>query len=107
MSKKIVAAMLVCVLLTCYVTSAFAYTIRYCPKCNQDKRYYDGCLNQPSRNSTYIQHDINGMTCNYYLMYYKNKQNCQTCGDEYRPKGSEHLEAEIHSICGGKARCPF
>lgn len=109
MSKKIVATMLVCVLLICYVTSAFAYTIRYCPICKQDKRFYDGCSKQPAGNSTYYQHEVGsgGTVCNYYLKYYWNKQTCQTCGKVYMPDGSKHLEAEIHDICGGKARCPF
>lgn len=109
MSKKIVAAMLVCVLLTCYVTSAFAYTVRYCPNCKQDKKYYDGCSKQLAENSTYLQHDVGsgGMVCNYYLKYYMNKQSCQTCGDFVILNDSKHLEAEIHNICGGKPRCPF
>ena len=108
MFKKIMAAMLVCVLLTCYATSAFAYSIRYCSTCNANKRFYDGCSGIFKDNSAYIQHEVgsDGRVCNYYLKYYKNKQNCVTCGNKYDPN-TKHLEAEIHDICGGKARCPF
>lgn len=105
------AAMLVCVLLTCYATSAFAatYTNRTCDRCGKVTKFYHGCSGKSAGNSTYYQHEVgsDGTVCNYYLKYYKNKLTCQVCGNIYVGDEFTHLEAEIHNICGGKARCPF
>ncbi len=107
MLKRIVAVMFVCILLVCSTTSAFAYTERYCPRCDITTRHYDGCSGIFSHNEGYFQHTLNEITCNYYNIYYYNKQTCHICGSTYVTDDIDHWEAEVHNICGGSTRCPF
>lgn len=106
MNKKVISVVLVCILTLCTISCASAATSKYCSSCNATTSFYEGCYNVWKYNSEFIKHDVNSTTCNYYYVYYKNKQTCGDCGNVYDPNTS-HTHMEIHDICGGKTRCPF
>lgn len=107
MSKKVISVLLLCILLICSFTSAFAATNRYCPSCNATTQHFDGCSNYRAYATGNVPHTINGSVCNAYDLYYKNKQTCHLCGSTYVSNDVVHWEAEMHDVCGGKRRCPF
>lgn len=106
MFKRIMAATLACVLILGTITIAMADTTRYCPVCDKKTLFCNGCYGVLKRNSAYIQHTVNGHTCNYYEAYYKTKQNCLYCGALYDPNSS-HLHKVVHEICATQITCPF
>lgn len=106
MFKRIMAAALVCVLMMSMVTVAMADTFRYCPVCDRKIIFRDECSNKLKYNTGYIQHTVDGHTCNYYEAYYKTMQNCAGCGALYDPNTS-HKHKVVHDICGTQYTCPF
>lgn len=106
MFKRIMAATLVCVLMMSMVTVAMADTFRYCPVCDKNTRFRNGCYGVLKYNTAYIQHTVDGHTCNYYEVYYKTKQNCENCSALYDPNTS-HKHKVVHDICGTQYTCPF
>lgn len=105
MKRRIIVS--VCLILTlCLSATMTLAETQYCSTCAKRTTFRAACYNIWKNNSAYIQHTVNGANCNYYFVYYKTKLVCITCGNVFDPNRT-HTQAEIHSICGGYARCPF
>lgn len=106
MMKKMFVLVLVCTLLLCSVSQAFATSQRYCSTCNKVTTFGQICSKSFSRNGAYQQHRPNNTVCNYYNSYADTNEICTVCGNIFV---SEHLHTIIHTQCsiGGQYVCPF
>lgn len=106
--KEFCTILLLLLLLSSMCIPAFADVyIEYCPHCESNTFWYDGCSWVSAGNTTYGHHVAsNDMVCNTYIHMKYNGRVCRSCGNIYA-FSMKHSHTWYHTICVDQLWCPY